>query len=294
MFTSAVTDLGQLAHIAPLGEIQGARAYSSHTFLFNASAAPVPVKAPAAIEVYNVVYAGVDYAIEARVNCNVFISFGHITAPAGELVAIAQGSHVGFDPNAPATVTYAAGALMGSTTGAVPSRAWDLGVYNTARTLALLNPLRGTNHEKLLHSTCPYDYYAEPLKGQHYELFGPKPRVLAATCRSAARSVVGTIAGAWFANAADREDSFANPVISPVTIGSDLHGGVRHVIGNGSIFLFEGVPLPESVTTAQCYPTNPGYSYFKLASNTELHFVRSSTGNCPATFPASGCQVYRR
>lgn len=294
VFTSAVTDLAQLAYIVPLGEVQGQRGYTSHTYLTNSSTAAVPVKAPIALEVYNVVSSGVDYAIEARVNCNVFVSFGHITAPAAELVAIARSTHMGLDPSAPAKVTYAAGALMGNTSGTAVARTWDLGVYNRARTAAFLNPVRTENHEKAKYSTCPYDYYGEPLKGQHYAIFGPLPRALPATCRSAERGVAGTIAGTWFENAADREDAPINPAISPMTIASDLFGGVRHVVGSGGILFFEGVPLPETVTTAQCYPSNPGYSYFKLASSTELQFVRSNSGACPSVFPSTGYTVYRR
>lgn len=72
-FTHAVTDLSQLTHILPLGEVQTQHDFTGHTYLTNSSTAAVPVYAPADLEVYNVVNQGADYALQARVNCNVFV-----------------------------------------------------------------------------------------------------------------------------------------------------------------------------------------------------------------------------
>jgi hypothetical protein len=250
--------------------------------------------APAAIEVYSVVFGGTDYSIQARVNCNVFIELGHITAPSAALQGIARPGHMGLDANAPALLTFAAGEQMGTTTGTAQARTWDFGVYNKTRTLQLLNPARAGMTEKLITSTCPYDYYATATRTEHYQLFGPLPRTLPASCRSAERGVAGTIAGTWWENDGDSDGSITNPAVSPVVIASTLNSAVRFFTGTGPTQILEGVPLPENVTSMQCYSTFPGFTFFRLFSTAELHVASSATGVCPGEFPATGFTVYRR
>lgn len=301
-FTHAFTDLGAIAHIEPLGEIQIGHNFSAHTYVFiKPEVTEVPVYAPVDMDLVNVTFDGTDYQLMFRASCEVVLRYGHITNPVSEIRNAVTSQGIGlFDSRTPSLRSIAAGALIGTTSGTIQAKSFDFGVYHAERELTFLNNDRFHPVETFKYASCPYDYYTSDLKNQMFGLFGPKPLAQPLNCRGP-RGKLGTIAGPWF----DTEEVFSMPYhgqteFSPLLIATALDGTVKivrgtesevHRISSGNATYAD----PEMVSTEHCYELSAGgYFYFQLQVDGTLRVVRETSGVCPAEFPASGHITYYR
>lgn len=301
-FTASFTELDDIAHIEPLGELQVAHNYSAHTYVFiKSDVAEVPVYAPVDMDLINVTYDGIDYQPMFRASCEVVIRFGHITNPIPAIrdIVVDQGISM-FEGQPPTLISFSAGELIGTTSGTAQARSFDFGVYHSDREQTFLNNNRFHPVEAFRHSTCPYDYYSGSLRDQMYDLFGPKPLAQPVSCRGP-RGVDGTIAGPWF----DTVEVFSTPhygqtEFSPLLVATTLNGTVKIVRGTESnvyrtLLGAATYADPEEVTTEHCYEVNSGgYFYFQLQTDGTLRAVRVTSGNCPIEFPSAGYLTYYR
>lgn len=301
-FTVSFTDLDDIQHVEPLGELQAFHNFSAHTYVFiKPEVAEVPVYVPVDMDLVNVTDNGTDFGLMFRASCEVVLRFGHITKPVASIrdLAVNEGISM-FEGRAPALLRVSAGDLIGTTSGTAQARSFDFGVYHSERPLNFLNNDRFHPVETFKYASCPYDYYTGDLRNQMYGLFGPKPISQPVDCRGP-RGVAGTLSGPWF----DTVEVFSTPYygqtqFSPLLVATALNGTVKIVRGNepdvyrippGAATYAD----PEQVTTEHCYQlSSGGYFYFQLQSNGTLHVVRETSGTCPAAFPNSGYSTYYR
>ncbi|SHG30011.1 hypothetical protein [Flagellimonas flava] len=301
-FTASFTNLDDIDHIEPLGELQAFHNYSAHTYVFiKSDVAEVPVYAPVDMDLTHVSFNGVDYQPMFRASCEVVLRFGHITNPIASIRDLATNEGIGlFDSDTPTLLQFQAGELLGMTSGTAEAKSFDFGVYHEDRPQTFLNNDRFHPVETFRYSTCPYDYYSGSLRTAMFDLFGPKPLNQPLDCRGP-RGVAGTIAGPWF----DTVEVFSTPhfgqtEFSPLLIATTLSGTVKIVRGTESTvhrtsFGAATYADPEEVTTEHCYEVNSGgYFYFQLQTDGTLHVVRQTSGTCPSEFPTSGFLTYYR
>lgn len=301
-FTASFTDLDDIDHIEPLGELQAFHNYSAHTYVFiKSEVAEVPVYAPVDMDLINVTYDGTDYQPMFRASCEVVLRFGHITNPIASIQNLATNQGISmFEGQAPTLLQFQAGELLGTTSGTAEAKSFDFGVYHSERTQNFLNNDRFHPVETFKHSTCPYDYYSGSLRTAMYDLFGPKPLDQPLDCRGP-RGRAGTLAGPWF----DTEEVFSTPVhgqtqFSPLLVATTLDGTVKIVRGTeANVYrTFLGVATyadPEEVTTEHCYEVSGGgYFYFQLQPDGTLRVIRETAGTCPSEFPSAGYLTYYR
>ena len=140
-----------------------------------------PVYAPTDAQLY----AGAYYVEENKpqyfllfeVTSDVFFNFDHIEEPVAKIVAafpVTPKSDTHTD-NINPTIQFAAGELIGYTTGTNQGRTWDFGVYDWSKPNYLnqgtpegIQPLSGRD----FFADCPYDYFIPALKAQYRFLFG--------------------------------------------------------------------------------------------------------------------------
>jgi hypothetical protein len=293
VFTRSMTNLSLIDHVTPLGEIQAGHPFSDHSYVTNKPHENVPVFAPTTLEVYNVVFNGVDYTIQARANCAIFIEFAHITSPITELLELAGDAHLGLDASAPTLAKFEAGTLLATTTGTSQSGTWDFAVYNKDRSASFLNTARLGQVDKYRYADCPYDYFESSLKTRLYDLLGPKPAILPKTCRAIERGIAGTLAGTWWENVNDRADQIQNPSLSPLVIGSSLDGKVRVFIGEGPLDIVAD-QLPELVWTSHCYNVPAGHIALRLVTTDTLEVSTGSETCENLAFPLAAPKIYYR
>ncbi len=301
-FTASFTNLESIEHIEPLGELQAFHNYSAHTYVFiKPGISEVPLYAPVDMDLVNVTDDGSDYGLMFRASCEVVLRFGHITNPIASIRNLATNEGISmFEGQAPTLLQFAAGELLGTTSGTTQAKSFDFGVYHGERPQTFLKNDRFHPVETFKFSSCPYDYYPESLRNQMYALFGPKPVNQPLECRGP-RGKAGTLAGPWF----DTEEVFSTPYygqtqFSPLLIATALNGTVKIVRGTESQVYRIPVGVathadPEEVTTEHCYELQSGgYFYFQLQANGTLRVVRGDTGSCPSVFPSSGYLTYFR
>jgi len=301
-FTASFTDLEGIAHIEPLGEVQAFHNFSAHSYVFiKSDVAEVPVYAPVDMDLMNVTDDGADYGLMFRASCEVVLRFGHITNPVPAIrnLATTQGISM-FEGQPPTLLQVAAGELLGTTSGTVQAKSFDFGVYHSERPLTFLNNDRFHPVETFKFASCPYDYYTGALRGQMYDLFGPRPLTEPLDCRGP-RGKSGTLAGPWF----DTVEVFSTPYFgqtefSPLLVATALNGTVKIVRGTETNVyrIPSGAATyadPEEVSTEHCYELSTGgYFYLQLQPDGTLHVARETSGTCPGTFPTSGFRVYYR
>lgn len=304
-FTADVTDLSRIDVIEPLGapfsgDIRG------HTYLVMDSATAVGVYAPTEMWLEQILYlqrfdGGYDWGMIFRVSCEVTMVFGHITDPIPSIQATWSGpatTDSRMTQNVVPPLHVNAGERLADTTGTT-AHIWDFGVYNTTVMNTFANPSRwgpitqpDGGFSKYFNAVCPYAPY-DPTKRAAYEAkYGSiqsRQVVANATCGSAARDVVGTVAGAWFLDPNTTPDADYRGSIGIVADAA----GYTVVGGIANDFVAKDGTVPEAVTTEHCWFDGASSLYVQLASATELH-VAYAAGACPGAFPANGFRVYVR
>ncbi|MDC6367247.1 MULTISPECIES: hypothetical protein [Flavobacteriaceae] len=300
-FTVSFTDLEDIDHIEPLGEVQIAHNFVGHTYVFiKQEVTEVPIYAPTDMDVINVTYDGIDYQIVSRASCEVVVRFSHITNPAQSIQNLVVNNQMGlFDPYAPSLLKLSAGDLMGTTSGTAQAKSFDFGVYHGERSQNFLNNDRFHPVETFRYSTCPYDYYTSDLQNQMYALFGPKPLAQPLDCRGP-RGRAGTIAGPWFDTDEVVTPYYGQTRYSPLVVATALNGTVKIIRGTETnvyrVSLGDATYAdPEEVTLEHCYEVGSGgYFYFQLQADGTLRVVRETSGTCPSEFPSTGYLTYYR
>ncbi len=306
LFSHPVTEFDLIATIVPSGS-QAGNVIKQHSFISLNRADPrvsdppgAPIYAPAASRLISIGFyaeAGVgQYLLFFEVSCEVMYKFDHLSAVVDSIRSVSPpepkpDSRTDFlrEP-----IEFAAGELIGWTTGAPPEGPFDWGVYNTTHRNSFANQTRydAQGMEQALHADCPYDYFDEAMRAAHLGKSGtPGGRqVSVAECPSTSRDVPGTVAGAWFDEATGVE-GFA--------IAADLSGQVR--LGGPGYNLVTDMGTatwadPGTVTSEHCYENWPNggdtHVFLKLLSPDRLAVARGA-GACPSKMPEE-FQVYVR
>ena len=293
IFTNHITDLNRIETIAPPGSVSD-ETIVQHSYIFIRQGGPVrgvPVYAPVDSELVNVTWYGEggeeQYLLTFQVSCEVWIRLDHVNEPVEAIQAV-QPATLGIDTRDGARVSpavqFEAGELIGYSSGGV----WDFGVYNTSRPNVFANPARTQRTAQVKYGDCPYDYFAEPLKGQYYALLN------IGACRLTSVDIPGTIVGEWFSQPPEADpEAFGTLAIGQATTQVD-----RLDIG-ALDFRFEVEPPyvdPASVNAQHCYQgtlnSQRGYVYLKLLDELTLAEAHGA-GTCPAQLPQTQTVYYR-
>lgn len=135
--------------------------------------AHVPVYAPAAMTLESGShYVGGPYMMEFRVSCEVKVRFGHITEPVEAIKNLLpsepkQDSRTEVLP----PITFAAGELVGYTTGTSAAGNWDYGVYNSAVRNRYADDPNWSNSTTYTTAVCPFDYFSDNLRAAYVAKF---------------------------------------------------------------------------------------------------------------------------
>lgn len=153
---------------------------AGHDLILNAllytDGARVPVYLPAdGALVDGIKYAeegSVQYYLEFRVTCEVYVAFDHITEPTSELAALFPDppqQDTRSLPFAEPKVYLPAGELLGYTTGAAGGKNWNIAVYNRGRSNGIVPVPEGAYPDKYEAVDCPFDYFAEDIAAVYRE-----------------------------------------------------------------------------------------------------------------------------
>lgn len=146
----------------------------THSYI-GTDGANVPVYAPAALTLNaGSHYVGGPYTIEFLASCEVTVRFGHITAPVDRIKNLLP-SEPG---NSSATqyltpLKFAAGELVGYTTGTSQAGNWDFGVYNSATSNRYAGDPDWGWSTTYTTAVCPFDYFTSGLKSEYVAKFDP-------------------------------------------------------------------------------------------------------------------------
>ena len=178
LFTAVITDLSKVNLIQPPGSIVANGILKTHSFIQLIERAPVyaPTDAQLYAGAYYVEENKPQYVLFFEVTSDVFFIFDHIEEPVAKIVAAFPAtpkSDTRTDYINP-TIQFAAGELVGYTTGTNLGRTWDFGVYNRAKPNHLNQSMpEGIQppSERDLIADCPYDYFTSALKAQYRSFF---------------------------------------------------------------------------------------------------------------------------
>ena len=110
--------------------------------------------------------------MDFRASCEVTVRFGHVTEPVESIKALL--------PSQPAEdsrtqelipVQFAAGELLGYTTGTSAAGNWDFGVYNSTVTNRYINDPDWNNSTTYTTAVCPFEYFTGMMKAEYVSKF---------------------------------------------------------------------------------------------------------------------------
>ncbi len=303
-FTASFTDLSKIESLGILGSVVGGSPGRSYVTIKKGEKVPVYNPADAVLE--TIVWADrgggqAEFGFYFQASCEVTYLLDHIEEIADGLKSLAPkeparstATQFGSQPK----VFVKAGKLLGYTDGTPQARTFDFLLMNKAKPTLYVNPARW-KWEQAVYGDCPYDYYEENLKKQHYALLGTSVgdgKVLKAeNCGSPSQDVAGTAAGGWFQGDGTTEKG------KRVLIGRQfnwLELSIRESGSNKVFSLKEFDPkiTPEKITSGhsacfQGYENN--WAYVKIISDSQLSLA-TGTGQCPAVFPESQAEMWER
>ena len=172
VFTNDITDMNTVNYIGPPPTMGAGPSLKTHSYI-GTDHARVPVYAPAAMILESGShYVGGPYMMEFLVSCEVKVRFGHITEPV-EAIKKLLPTEPKEDSRTQelAPIFFAAGELVGYTTGTSVAGNWDFGVYNsTVRNRYTDDPQWG-NSTTYTTAVCPFDYFSASLKPRYFSKF---------------------------------------------------------------------------------------------------------------------------
>ncbi|MBI4089021.1 hypothetical protein HY415_02905 [Candidatus Kaiserbacteria bacterium] len=172
VFTSHITDMSKVNYIGPPPTMGAGPSLKTHSYI-GTDHARVPIYAPAALTLESgSYYIGGPYMMEFRASCEVRVRFGHITEPA-EAIKQLLPSEPKQDSRTQelAPVTFAAGELIGYTTGTDVGGNWDFGVYNSTVSNRYAGDPNWNNSTTYTTAVCPFDYFTESLRSAYVSKF---------------------------------------------------------------------------------------------------------------------------
>jgi len=165
IFTHHITDMSKVNYIGPPPTMGAGPSLKTHSYI-GTDHARVPIYAPTALTLESgSYYIGGPYMMEFRASCEVRVRFGHITEPA-EAIKQLLPSEPKQDSRTQelAPVTFAAGELIGYTTGTDAAGNWDFGVYNSTVSNRYADDPNWNNSTTYTTAVCPFDYFTESLR----------------------------------------------------------------------------------------------------------------------------------
>lgn len=170
-FTSHITDISKVESVVIPPRIIGGY-LKTHSYL-NTNHQRAPIYAPAAMTLYGGVHLSHgsdpdDYGMDFKVSCEVMVRIGHVTDPIQSIkdtfpVATVSSETI-YDI---AAINFAAGDLIGYTTGTSLAGNWDFGVYNSSTTNRYASNPDWNNSAIYTTAVCPYDYFSASLKSDY-------------------------------------------------------------------------------------------------------------------------------
>ncbi|MFA6973870.1 MAG: hypothetical protein WC238_04015 [Parcubacteria group bacterium] len=303
-FTHAFTDLAKIEALGILGGVVGGSPGRSYATIKKGEKVPVYNPTDAVLE--TIVWADrgsgqSEYGFYFRASCEVTYLLDHVEEIADGIKnlrpkepAKSTATQFGSQPN----VSIKAGELLGYTDGTPQARTFDFLLYNKAKPAFHVNPARW-DWEQTVYADCPYDYYGEDLKKQHYALLGSpagEGKILKAkNCGSPSQDVAGTLSGGWFQGDSTTEKG------KWVVFGqqfSQVEMAIRENGANKTFALKEFSPkiTPDKITPGQgaCFQGyENNWAYAKLISDTKLSLA-TGAGQCPAAFPEAQAEIWER
>ena len=174
VFTSHITDMSKVDYIVPpptLGTGPTGPSLKPHSYI-GTNGAKVPIYAPTSMTLKGgAYYVGGPYTIEFRASCEVIVRYGHITDPVDAIKKLfpsepQQDSRTQeLNP-----IHFAAGELLGYTTGTPQAGNWDFGVLNSLQKNRYANDPNWSYADTYV---CPFAYFTPELKAAYTAKFDP-------------------------------------------------------------------------------------------------------------------------
>lgn len=305
IFTHYFTDLSKVDAIGILGGYGGASPGRSYVVVKKGN--EVPVYAPTDATLETVIYAPrgpgsqPEYGFYFRASCEVTFLLDHIDRISDELENMApqkpaesSRTELGSQPN----VIIKAGTLLGYSNGTPLARTFDFLVMNKARPASHINQSRW-QWEQALYGVCPYDYYRQALKEEHYAKLGTANEIEfipEKICGSPSQDRSGTGRGGWFKNdSTDLKGEFLgigqNSNLIQLVIRRD--GNIVYRLDDYDVS--ESKKKPDELKTGEstCYAGNNSWVWIKLEREDTLFFAKGQ-GVCPGAFPATQAEIWQR
>lgn len=302
--TAPFTDLSKIEALGILGSATGGSPGRSYVSIKKGEKVPVYNPADAVLE--TIVWADrgsgqSEYGFYFRASCEVTYLLDHVEEIAEgiknlqpEKPAPSTATQFGSQPN----ILIKAGELLGYTDGTPQARTFDFLLMNKSKPAFHINPARW-KWEQAVYADCPYDYYEENLKKQHYALLGTAMEdgklIKAENCGNPSQDAAGTVSGGWFQGGSTTEKG------KWMIIGRQFNWMEMSIRENGANKMFalkEFDPkiTPDKVAVGQSacfqgYENN--WAYAKLISDSKLALATGS-GQCPAAFPESQAEIWER
>ncbi|MBI2640500.1 MAG: hypothetical protein HYW91_01280 [Candidatus Sungbacteria bacterium] len=172
VFANDITDMSKVNYIGPPPTMGAGPSLKTHSYI-GTDHARVPVYAPAQMTLesgsHNV---GGPYMMEFLASCEVRVRFGHITEPVEaikKLLPVEPKQDSRTQELAP--IVFAAGDLVGYTTGTDVAGNWDFGVYNSTARNRYADDPNWNNSATYTTAVCPFDYFTPGLKSVYFSKF---------------------------------------------------------------------------------------------------------------------------
>src|SRR3989344_1166546 len=175
VFTHHITDISKVQYVAPPPTMGAGPNLKTHGYI-GTEHALVPVYGPVTMTVKDGShYVGGPYMFDFAVSCEVTVRFGHMTNPVDALkqllpVELASDSRT----QSLSPVSFAAGELVGYTTGTDQAGNWDFGVYNSATQNRYASDPDWNWSTVLTTAVCPFGYFTPDLKAAYISKFNPQ------------------------------------------------------------------------------------------------------------------------
>lgn len=319
--THALVDPSALQVITQIGVVGGANtSLVGRSYAFPTAAQTgvrLPLSAPAALRVVALGHyrptgapAGYvpDWSMYVDYGCGLTMELYHVKDLPAALKAATDTTIVTSSAWQPLATPVAlqAGAPLGWYIKGLNSLAFDVVLYDTTVVNRFENQARHTAlFRNLLNAACPWSYFEPGLRSRYLGLIGgpggnPVP---GAGCGTIERDVPGTPSGQWFQSASvpaswtlSKSGMYGDPL--PIVMGPDSTVQVGHIGPNSDLRVSRNNATwrnPATITTAWCYVGDVGgWLWLRMNSRTQMDVAFGETGNCPASFPATGFMAYYR
>lgn len=325
-FTHKMFETEKVTNILPLGELNGG--YVELQTLNGVMVqldkekiieTGIEVYAPTEMELYMYAQTATadrpegDWNLDFRINNNVGLTIHHLNNAAEKITSVIGNTPTRDDSrgiNIQNTIKFKAGDLIGTTKGTSLGANWNIYVYDKSVKNQFVNQKRYENGgylgERLLSSTCVFDYYIDQtIKDSYYTLLGATEPGQTTSCGSPTKDKIGTLSGLWHLKKDGLETNYDGEYATPFSIYKRSDGNIIiYELGKRSYTIAKGEPSaksPEEVTTTHCYNLaddwdgrSIGYAYFRIDSELEMSVTYSSIGSCPAEFPDGQAKKYYR